>query len=95
MKVDRQEARRIADLAHLEFDDAALDRLASEMTKILSYIDQLHEVDVSAFEETPAGAATPMRDDVVQPPLDREQVARNAPRWADGFFIVPKVIGDE
>ncbi|HXG57732.1 MAG TPA: Asp-tRNA(Asn)/Glu-tRNA(Gln) amidotransferase subunit GatC [Thermoanaerobaculia bacterium] len=55
----------------------------------------MHEVDVSAFEETPAGAATPMRDDVVQPPLDREQVARNAPRWADGFFIVPKVIGDE
>lgn len=95
MKVDRDEARRIADLAHLEFDDAALDRLAAEMTKILTYIDQLREVDVSAFEEEAAGDATPMRDDVPEPPLDRDAVERNAPRWDGGFFVVPKVIGGE
>jgi len=39
MKIDREEARRIADLAHLELDDAALVRMAEEMTKILTYID--------------------------------------------------------
>ena len=46
MKIDRDEAKRIADLAHLEFDEPALERMAGEMTKILSYIDQLREVDV-------------------------------------------------
>ena len=94
MNIDRDEARRIAGLAHLEFDDAGLDRMASEMTKILTYIDQLREVNVDGFEDRDA-AATPMRADDVQPSLDRELVARNAPAWRDGFFVVPKVIGGE
>ena len=94
MNIDRDEARRIAGLAHLEFDDAGLDRMAAEMTKILTYIDQLREVNVEGFEDRDA-AATPMRADDAQPSLDRELVARNAPAWRDGFFVVPKVIGGE
>ncbi len=96
MKIDREEARRVAGLAHLEFDDAGLDRMASEMTKILTYIDQLREVDVAGFEEHDV-TVTPMRADEVEPgpSLDRELVARNAPAWRDGLFVVPKVIGGE
>ena len=94
MKIDREEARRIAELAHLEFDDEGLDRMASEMTKILTYIDQLREVDADQFEER-GDVVTPMRDDEPRPSVDREEVARNAPAWRDGFFVVPKVIGGE
>ena len=94
MKIDRAEARRIADLAHLEFDDAGLDRMAAEMTKILTYIDQLREVDVEGFEEREQHV-TPMREDEPRPSIDREKVARNAPSWRDGFFVVPKVIGGD
>jgi len=93
MKIDRREAKRIADLAHLSFDDDALDRMAGELTKILTYIDQLREIDVAGFEEHAAGA-TPLRDDEPRASLDREKVARNAPQWSDGYFVVPKVIGD-
>ena len=94
MKIDRHEARRIADLAHLEFDDAGLDRMAGEMTKILSYIDQLREVDTTGFDESSESDSTPMRADEPRPSLDRDAVARNAPSWSDGFFVVPKVIGE-
>jgi len=95
MKIDRNEAKRIADLAHLEFDDAALERMAGEMTKILSYIDQLREVDVTGFEAAVDSEATPLRDDVPRTPVDRDAVAANAPAFSeDGHFIVPKVIGD-
>ena len=94
MEIDREEARRVAALAHLEFDDAGLDRMASEMTKILTYIDQLREIDVEGFEERDA-TVTPFRDDEPRPGIDRELVARNAPAWRDGFFVVPKVIGGE
>lgn len=94
MKIDRAEARRVAALANLEFDDAGLDTMAAEMTKILTYIDQLREIDVEGFEER-AGSVTPMREDEVREPLDRELVARNAPAWRDGLFVVPKVIGGE
>ena len=95
MKIDRDEAKRIAGLAHLEFDEPALERMAGEMTKILSYIDQLREVDVAGFERTAAADATPLREDLPRPPVDREAVAANAPAFSeDGHFIVPKVIGD-
>jgi len=95
MKIDRSEAKRIAELAHLEFDDAALERMAGEMTKILSYIDQLSEVDVAGFEWTAAADAMPLREDVPRPPVARDAVAANAPAFSeDGHFIVPKVIGD-
>ena len=96
MKITRDEAKRIADLAHLEFDDRSLDRMAAEMTKILGYIDQLAEVDLAAGGPgaTAMSQFTPLRDDTPQAPLDRERVAANAPAWSDGFFVVPKVIGE-
>ena len=94
MEIDRDEARRVAELAHLEFDDAGLDRMAAEMTKILTYIDQLREVDTAGFEERDV-TVTPLREDEPRPSIDRAQVARNAPAWRDGFFVVPKVIGGE
>ena len=94
MEIDRDEARRVADLAHLEFDDAGLDRMARELTKILSYIDQLREIDVTGFDERDE-TVTPMRADEPHASLDRAQVERNAPAWRDGFFVVPKVIGGE
>lgn len=93
MNITRDEARRIAALAHLEFDDASLDRLAAEMTKILGYIDQLREVsgdDEEAPRSTPA--LQNLRDDVPRGGIDQEAIARNAPEFENGFFIVPKVI---
>ena len=94
MKIDRDEARRVAELAHLELDDPSLERMAAEMTKILTYIDQLREVDTEGMEERAAGV-TPLRADEPRPSLDRDAVARNAPAWRDGLFVVPKVIGGE
>lgn len=94
MKIDRDEAARIAELAHLEFDEPGLERMAGEMTKILTYIDQLREVDVEGFEERD-DAVTPFREDEPQVSIERDHVARNAPAWRDGFFVVPKVIGGE
>ncbi|HEX9502257.1 MAG TPA: aspartyl/glutamyl-tRNA amidotransferase subunit C, partial [Thermoanaerobaculia bacterium] len=64
MKITSDEARRIAELAHLDFDDPGLERMADEMTKILSYIDQLSEIEGSADESV---GATPMREDVARP----------------------------
>lgn len=93
MKIDRDEAKRIADLAHLEFDETGLERMAAEMTKILTYIDQLREVDVAGFSED-ANGVTPMREDELRPSVDRDLVERNAPAFRDGCFAVPKVIGE-
>ena len=93
MNIDRDEARRIAALAHLRMSDRELDRCAVELTKILTYIDQLRAAEVhdGVAEEA---EATPLRDDATRPSIDRDLVAANAPSWSDGFFVVPKVIGE-
>ena len=93
MKIDRDEARRIAALAHLEFDDAGLERMAAEMTRILGYIESLPSVEVE--DRRPGQSSTPWRDDVVRPSIDRSAVAKNAPEWENGFFVVPAVIESE
>jgi aspartyl-tRNA(Asn)/glutamyl-tRNA(Gln) amidotransferase subunit C len=89
VKIDRDEARRIAGLAHLEFDDASLDRIAGEMTQILGYVERLRD---AAVVEAEASEATPMRDDATRAGTEREQIERNAPAFENGFFVVPKVI---
>jgi aspartyl-tRNA(Asn)/glutamyl-tRNA(Gln) amidotransferase subunit C len=94
MKVDREEARRIAALASLELGEDALDAMAEGMSRILSYVDQLREVNVEGFEEHDA-TVTPLREDEPGPCLDREAVRANAPQWRDGCFVVPKVLGGE
>ena len=92
--IDIEETRRIAELAHIEFDETGLQKMAAELSKILEYIDQLKEVNVGDVAAPPA-EATPLREDQPANSTPQPEVARNAPSFRDGFFIVPRVIGGE
>ena len=92
MKISRDEARRIAALAHLEFDEVSLDRLAGEMSRILEYIDQLRDVEGDDEARVRTPAAQNLRDDQPRGGVDQQSSARNAPEFENGFFVVPKVI---
>jgi aspartyl-tRNA(Asn)/glutamyl-tRNA(Gln) amidotransferase subunit A len=67
MAVDKATVAKIASLARLRMSDEELERMAPELNKILSFVDQLGEVDTSAVE--PMTAVIPnhlrLRDDVV------------------------------
>lgn len=99
MSVDKATVAKIASLARIRMDDAALERMAPELNKILGFVEQLGEVDTSEVE--PMTAVIPntlrLRDDVVDAdPLTgggvRDKVLANAPAAEHGFFGVPKVI---
>ncbi|UIP06567.1 Asp-tRNA(Asn)/Glu-tRNA(Gln) amidotransferase subunit GatC [Erythrobacter sp. SDW2] len=99
MSVDKATVAKIASLARIKLDDAALERMAPELNKILGFVEQLGEVDTSEVE--PMTAVIPntlrLRDDVVDAdPLTgggvRDKVLANAPAAEHGFFGVPKVI---
>ena len=99
MSVDKATVAKIASLARIAMDDAALDRMVPELNNILAWVEQLGEVDVSGVQ--PMTAVIPnhlrLRDDVVNAdPLTgggkREAVLANAPAAEHGFFGVPKVI---
>jgi len=99
MSVDIATVAKIASLARIRMSEDELARMAPELNKILTFVDQLEEVDTSAVE--PMTAVIPntlrLRDDVVDAdPLTgggiRDQVLANAPAPEHGFFGVPKVI---
>ena len=99
MSVTREEVAKIASLARIRMDDAALDSMVPELNNILNWVEQLGEVDTSQVE--PMTAVIPqamrLRDDVVDADPKtaggrRDDVLANAPAAEHGFFGVPKVI---
>lgn len=99
MSVTRETVAKIASLARIQMRDEDIDHMVPELNRILAWVEQLGEVDVTGVE--PMTAVIPntlrLRDDVVDAdPLTsggrREAVLANAPAAEHGFFGVPKVI---
>lgn len=94
MAIDKKTARRVAHLARIEVREDALAPLAEELSHILTFMEQLQEVDVEGVE--PMTSVTPMRlkrrEDVVTDGGYPEKVLANAPDAREGFFAVPKVV---
>lgn len=88
------EVRKIAKLAHLEFDDLGIERMSKELSAILDYVETLQALDTSGVEPTSHAVPTAMRlrEDVVDARLTTEEVLQNAPAKADNQFQVPKVV---
>jgi len=94
MSIDKETARRVAHLAHIEVPEDQLDKLAGELSNILGFMEQLNEVDVEGVE--PMTSVTPMRlkrrADVVTDGGYPDKILANAPDAREGFFAVPKVM---
>jgi aspartyl-tRNA(Asn)/glutamyl-tRNA(Gln) amidotransferase subunit C len=92
--IDAETVRKVAHLARIKTADDRLEPLAQELNGILAWIEQLQEVDVTGVEPMTSNVAQPLRlrDDVVTDGGKVEAVLSNAPRSADGFFVVPKVV---
>ncbi|MEY4697413.1 MAG: hypothetical protein RIT14_1841 [Pseudomonadota bacterium] len=94
MSIDIETARRVAKLARIRVAEADLPALAGELSGILTFMEQLNEVDVTGVE--PMTSVTPMRlkrrADVVTDGNMQAAVLKNAPDAREGFFAVPKVV---
>jgi aspartyl-tRNA(Asn)/glutamyl-tRNA(Gln) amidotransferase subunit C len=84
----------VAKLARLNLSDAETQLFQKQLGDVLKYADKLREVDVSHVEA--AAHAVPIfnvfREDQPRDWLTAEQALSNAPRQANGLFIVTKVV---
>lgn len=94
MAIDAATVRKVAHLARIKTPEDRLEPLAAELNGILAWIEQLDEVNVEGVEPMTSNVAQPlrMRDDVVTGGAKVDAVLSNAPKAADGFFVVPKVV---
>jgi len=94
MALSREEVRRVAELARLEFSDEEEARMADEMSRILDYVDKLEELDTSGVPPMShvLDVTNVYRTDEVERRIDQEQALEPAPESENGYFLVPKVV---
>jgi aspartyl-tRNA(Asn)/glutamyl-tRNA(Gln) amidotransferase subunit C len=84
----------LADLARIKLTPEEKSEMQSQLAKVIDYIDQLNQLDVTGIEPTshPFPMNNVTRPDEIKPSLTQEDALFNAPAKANGLFIVPKIV---
>lgn len=94
MSVDAATVKRVAHLARIKVSDAEAEALRGELNGILTWVEQLNEVDVTGVE--PMTSVLPMqmkkRADVVTDGGKPDDILENASAREGSYFAVPKVV---
>ena len=96
-RISRHDVAHVARLARLRLTDDELERFTEQLGDILD-----HAADVAALDTTdvpptahPLPLRNVLRDDVVVPPLDRDELLAQAPAVEDGRVRVPRIISEQ
>jgi aspartyl-tRNA(Asn)/glutamyl-tRNA(Gln) amidotransferase subunit C len=94
MSIDAATVKKVARLARIRLETGEAEPLAAELSGILTWIEQLNEVDIEGVAPLASTEAVtlPMRGDVVTDGGDPAKVLANAPKADRNFFVVPKVV---
>jgi aspartyl-tRNA(Asn)/glutamyl-tRNA(Gln) amidotransferase subunit C len=84
----------VAELARIQLTADEIKTFESQLGLVLEHVAKLNEVEVSQVD--PRAHSFPtynvFREDQTRPCLDRRDALSNAPREAQGLFIVTKVV---
>ena len=97
MSIEISQVEHVAELARLQLSREELERLSTQLSRILTYMEELNAVDTAGIPGTAsvvAGDANVLREDEVQLSLSQDQALSNAPEAVDGLFQVPQIISD-
>ena len=91
---DQFDVRYVAQLARLDLSDAEIAKFQSQLGQVLAHVEKLGQVDVSGVEPTAHAnqVVNVFRDDEPRDWFTSKDALANAPRSANGLFVVPKVI---
>ncbi|MBL4804239.1 MAG: Asp-tRNA(Asn)/Glu-tRNA(Gln) amidotransferase subunit GatC [Alphaproteobacteria bacterium] len=97
MSLDEQTVRKVARLANIEIADSDVDRIGTQLSGILQWVEQLGEVDTDNVEPLAnvVNIDLHLREDEVTDGDCADKVLANAPEETQGFFVVPKVVEQE
>ena len=95
--LDREQVHKVANLARLEMTEAEAEQMATQMSSILEYFEQLSELDTDGVPPTTRAidVSNVTRPDELRPYLNREAILKEAPDPDGDFFRVPKILSEE
>jgi aspartyl-tRNA(Asn)/glutamyl-tRNA(Gln) amidotransferase subunit C len=90
----RDDIRKVANLARLEFSEQELVEFTDQLGKIVTFVEQLSEVDTTGIEPLahPLDLHSVLREDCWAEGISRESALANSPNHDDQFFLVPPVM---
>ncbi len=94
MSLNKATVKKVASLSRLRMDDAELERMAPQLSKIIGFVEQLSQVNTDNVEPLASvvDIVLEMREDVVNDGNAVDKVLANAPEKSQGYFVVPKVV---
>jgi aspartyl-tRNA(Asn)/glutamyl-tRNA(Gln) amidotransferase subunit C len=94
MKITKKEVEHVARLARLELSEQEKETLTDQLSNILTYVEQLNELDTKGVEPTShvLDINNVMREDVPEASLPQNLALSNGPDKASGHYKVPKII---
>lgn len=95
--ISRETVQKVARLARLDLNDAEVERMTQQLAGMLEHFRDVDALDLSNVEPLtqPIPLSNVLRDDIVAPSLDRDEVLGSAPAAQDGRFRVPPIVGFE
>jgi aspartyl-tRNA(Asn)/glutamyl-tRNA(Gln) amidotransferase subunit C len=94
MSSTKLEVEYVAELARIKLTPEEVNTFRTQLEIVLQHVERLNQVDVSNVE--PTAHSFPIynvfRSDEPQESLDRQAALANAPRQAQGLFLVTKVV---
>ncbi|MCM3585419.1 Asp-tRNA(Asn)/Glu-tRNA(Gln) amidotransferase subunit GatC [Mesobacillus maritimus] len=93
-RISTEQVKHVANLARLAITEEEATRLTQQLDKIITYAEQLNEIDTENIEPTShvLDLKNVLREDIAKPGLPNEQVLKNAPDHQDGQIKVPPII---
>ena len=94
MIINEETIYKVANLARIAINQEEVPGLINEMSKILTFMEQLNALDTQGVEPLVYMNQTEnvWRDDVPKTTLSTQEAVKNAAAHTDRFFLVPKVI---
>jgi len=95
MQVDDALLTRLEKLSFLKVSDDKRDEIKEQLSEIMNFVDNLSDLNTEGVDDKFAmsEASTILREDSVNSsPSVSEAILSNAPKSADHFFVVPKII---
>ena len=86
----------MAQLAKLELSEEEVELFSRQLADILNFVNQMNEVNTEGVEPFVLDyGQTPMREDIPQPSLPKEEIEKIAPEFENGYFVVPRIFETE
>ena len=91
MQIDLQ---HVVKLARIELSAEEEQRIGPQLLEIIQYVEKLNELDIDEIEPTAhvVQLTNVWREGQPRPSLSQDDAMCNAPKSANGLFVVPKIV---